>query len=451
MIRKRRWESVRNESLMETSVMQTKRRVVWCVAIGLASLLVAGCPPNNPGNDTGTGGGEDVADTGGGDAAPEDTAGSDTASPMDTGSPDTGGTDTGVDGGPADAGPDEDGDAGGGTSLADTVRQALKLRAEGFCEAAYDCPQKINRATNAAAARYGDASTCQQQIAKNLGIDSQIESLEADIDEGLTTFDADQAEKCLDELRSRVESGECRNTRLFVSTPEACQGIVKGTQANGEACANGRHCQSGKCDTSANSDKCYGECVAAAPTVGEGENCGGDEGVCDPSTDLVCAQNTGGSGRTCQKMGTVEQGDACGSPFVCKSGLNCLDQTCQKVTLRSEGESCRMPGNRCKPGLVCAQSISGSGGNETVSTSCDPPHDAGASCYRDFTCGAGLYCKGATYNPSTAEDSVVGTCTEKVADGESCERSAACQSGSCSDDGTCQARASGQCMVPTDG
>lgn len=415
------------------------------------SLVAFGCPPEGGENgDDGTGSDTGPApDTGATmDGSPEDTV-ADTTS--DTSEDDTVADTT------ADTTSDtqeEDADGGSSLTLRSAQNQVASLIAEGRCAAAFSCPQKVTGAGRKSTSRSPDESACRDYNESLFAGEDVISSLESDLQKGLTTFNEQKARQCIQELQDRVDQNTCRNLRLLLHSPNVCDGVIEGAQAQGEPCKLSRHCASGRCDRSANPNECYGACGASTrEEVDGGELCGGFDKSCNSDKKLVCVRRDPTDTTTeqvCKTFASKSMGETCGSPFRCASGLNCIDNECTALTIKGQGESCGGQTEACEVGLACTRSISGSGSNETVSFTCDTAGTAGADCYFDRECQRGLYCAGETYAPNTGDDSVVGSCKDKKPEGESCSSGLECESSNC-DSGTCAERSIDQCEVPASG
>jgi hypothetical protein len=155
------------------------------------------------------------------------------------------------------------------------------------------------------------------------------------------------------------------------SAPTACDDMLVGTLAAGQACESDSDCQPGL------------ECHSSVCTVmpGQGEACL-DESYC--AEDLFCA----------------------------------ADGTCQQP--RGRGGACPEGGQACADELYC----------DSVTETCQPPLGAGESCAADsWACGDGLYCADTTQtctrNPGAGGDCAVSS--GECADGTYCDSTDVCQ------------------------
>ena len=187
------------------------------------------------------------------------------------------------------------------------------------------------------------------------------------VQSGRRSYDEAAAGSCVGDLSSVL--GDC--SLDGDAMPAACDSMLVGLIAAGQACASDDECQPGlECHTS------------------------------------VCTMMPG-------------QGEACLDNTYCAQDLFCADDgTCQKP--RGRGGACPEGGQACAEDLYC----------DSVTTTCQPPLGAGASCAADsWACGDGLYCAEAT-STCTKNPGAGGDCAAssgECADGYYCDASDVCQ------------------------
>ena len=251
----------------------------------------------------------------------------------------------------------------------------------------------------------------------------------ADLDKALkagrATFDAQQAQACLDGLRAR---GCANNTPDVV----ACKQAVKGTLAVGASCDWLYECAKGLCTPDVG-----GSCPAKCANVGgAGAPC--DNG-CDERQGLRCIDNV------CSKL--HEADDKCSSDDDCDAGLFC--DGFGKCSTRGFQQASCDGDDQCAAGLWCNRSPEGG--------LCSPQIATGKSCTASsaeaiaFACVDGDLCKGFSFAKTGA---TAGTCAPAGEVGASCVATAqitGCGNGLACVNGTCAEKpVSGPCTQTGD-
>ena len=219
----------------------------------------------------------------------------------------------------------------------------------------------------------------------------------ASLDAGRASFDAEQAQRCLD-LRA---ANECTEAEL------ACESIFIGHVPVGEACnssdecAGNAYCSEGLA--------CPGTCVA---TLDPGEACSfAESGEC-------------GDAHICSDEGVCVAQKANGEP--CLGSSDCLSYHCDdgghcaeppRDFTKDVGEPCEIDPD-CKPDLYCHEGT------------CVAKAAAGESCEAYTPCVRAAYCQ-------LEGDGLQGLCVERIPVGGACEDSDHCTTGVC-DGGKCE-------------
>lgn len=299
----------------------------------------------------------------------------------------------------------------GGGSKAPTVTAAEFPAAFGkaVCQVKSSCHQE---------AAYVEAQ-CEEESSAVYGTD-----LAKAIAAGKATFDAAQAQACIDGLKARG----CGRTPPAVD--QACEQAVRGTVAAGGSCNWLYECATGRCEPES-----AGACPATCkPVAGNGASC--PDPACDFRAGLRCIDNVCSALHTAgQKCKSV---DDCGVDFYCDATDQCAARggelaSCEEngqcaaglfCDVSSEGGLCKKqiaPGqactatslgairNACVDGSVCK----GFAFTKTASTkgTCTALGDVGAACAAtaDVTgCAEGLVCT----NGKCAEKPVSGSCAQ---------------------------------------
>ena len=243
---------------------------------------------------------------------------------------------------------------------------------------------------------------------------------------GKSSFDARQAQLCLDGLRARG----CERTPPEVD--QACERAVIGTVAPGSPCLWLYECQAGRCEPDG-PGACPARCGAVAA---EGASCALP---CDQRAGLRCIDNV------CSKLHTVDQ--KCASTSDCALSLYC-DGFGRCTQRASEQASCDAD-EQCAPGLFC--DVGPSGGL------CRRQFGGGARCTAAsgdsirFACIDGEVCKGFTFAKTGATP---GACAPLGEVGAGCVAAAqitGCGAGLTCAGGACVEKpVSGPCAQPDD-
>jgi hypothetical protein len=241
-------------------------------------------------------------------------------------------------------------------------------------------------------------------------------TLKADIDAGLTTYDATNANACTADLQVLPCSGLVSTTSTgpfeFPVPGSDCEGVLVGTGVStvgpttGTECRRSTQCASGYCTTRTLPGQCPGICE---DRLADGVEC---------AFPPQCAAGlTCGSG-TCKAAGTT--GSSCYVDDRCAPDLRCLNGSCQAPL--ANGQSCTYD-LQCTPGHRCF------GGT------CQPLVGLGATCVEAATlslptvCGDGYWCN-------------AGTCAAYPIVEQSCVATPGCTGGYCdytNNSGTCTA------------
>lgn len=226
-------------------------------------------------------------------------------------------------------------------------------------------------------------------------------------------YDADQAGKCVDD----VKNGECSEGP---AVPESCSTVTRGTLPDGAECTSSDECAVppggfAYCDSSTATFTGVPPVCVAMPGLGQGERCydatgEGQLGVC-------------GDGLSCASSGVCEArlpaGSVCDYYDACVDGLFCgPTNTC--IPLPGLGEACG-DGIGCAEGLSCSSSYGSDGTCVGL-----PGYDD--ACLVDQGCTSGLFCDVG----SDPFASGLGRCARLKAQGASCDNYQECESGNCS-------------------
>src|SRR5207248_2957189 len=187
---------------------------------------------------------------------------------------------------------------------------------------------------------------------------------------GKSTFDAQQAQACLDGLHAR----KCGRTPPAVD--QACERAVRGTVAAGAACNWIYECASGRCEPES-AGACPAKCVTAA---GAGASC--SNGPCDLRAGLRCIGSvcrgfnftkTAITKGTCTALGDVGAGCVASAQVTgCAEGLLCSGGKCVEKPVSGP---CAQDGD-CKEGVAycdgaACRLLKGAGQACAASTECE--------------------------------------------------------------------------------
>jgi hypothetical protein len=272
------------------------------------------------------------------------------------------GTTPGTDSGAAEA---SNGGSDGGEPLTETLTT--------FCEETFGhfktylavCCNEDDRATE----QYGVVSKTFNQLA-----DDCAGTLTFAAEQGRLAYDADAAQKCMDAFAPLKDEAVCANgVNLNVAT--VCQGSIRGTQPEGEACRADWECEDGLW------------CKGAGDTT---------EGTCAKPVAI---------GQPCAATGTAADNVAFGfgtKPH-CVTGAYCstATTTAKCAALVDDGDPCTAA-NQC----ASAHCYLGKCADEG-------PVAAGKACLAPIDCSRGLFCQ-------LNEAGTSGTCTARVPEGTDC-------------------------------
>lgn len=211
-------------------------------------------------------------------------------------------------------------------------------------------------------------------------------------------------ERCNDTYASHTCDGD---SLIEYCKATATGQIGSGLLFQGEACAVGAQCRSGRCVGTA-TDPVHG-CGVCALSHSGGDLCRRDDN-CDPG--LYCNTEV----FSCESRGLNPPGYSCdASPVMCQDGLVCLQDfpgappTCRTPAIR--GEAC-VAANTVGAIPPCGADLN------CIAGQCQPRASAGAACSPDVQCASPLQCDNATHTCQNHAASRVGdACTEGSCDG----------------------------------
>jgi hypothetical protein len=262
-------------------------------------------------------------------------------------------------------------------------------------------------------------------------------SLAAAIDAGKSSYDADKAEQCV----NQIANADCdRTTKEGRETPAVCSEVVTGTVQTGDACASSSECVSGACATpTCGMACCLGTCVAANAPAKLGEPCA--TRTCE--VGLACD-----NAKMCVEL--LAAGAPCTSGDQCAYGLGCAGSpgTCKalpKVGEPCPDNVCTAFGATCSAGTCIADGLPGA--PCTVGTDCSPFYTCDATAHQ---CAAyptlGMPCNTACSDDSWCNipsGSGSGTCDAPQADGAACSYDVECTTHFCD-----SSAGAGRCAEP---
>lgn len=253
---------------------------------------------------------------------------------------------------------------------------------------------------------------------------AELVELQHAVADGSVLYDEEAMEECLDAAALQSCDKTAEDARV---QPPACRDAIRGTVADGGACAIGEQCVSGSCDNpSCGMACCVGTCEPTVSEVAIGGACGTNTTVCVEgafcNTSLICQALLAAnepciideqcgyglycSGTTDTCTDAPNRGDACPDDECADLGTFCdADGTCAALPRR--GEACEPFGGCVVPNLCNPDTLT-----------CEPPPGVGQPC--DFVCAVGAYC-----------DEVSGSCIAEKANGQPCETGGECASGLC--------------------
>ncbi|MCE9571530.1 MAG: hypothetical protein K8W52_00090 [Deltaproteobacteria bacterium] len=265
---------------------------------------------------------------------------------------------------------------------------------------------------------------CKQELGTG-GFDTA--AIEGGVGAGKITYDADAAGDCVDAYANLSCNPGDKGNRV---TPQACTDAIKGTVADGGACAISAECVSQSCNVPACDQACCpGTCNPTIAEVAIGGSC-----ASAPCVDgSYCATAT----KVCTAL--VASGGTCAASRECAFGTTCIDTKCQKPA--GKGEACIVTtdGGTCgTTGVFCNQTTMKCEGYLFSGATCDPAADAcagylicdettmkcgdypsvGEAC--TFSCKTGAFC-----------DTATSMCVATKADGTTCQFDDECTSNNC--------------------
>jgi hypothetical protein len=247
-------------------------------------------------------------------------------------------------------------------------------------------------------------------------------NLAAEIAAGKTTFDANRAEECVNDIRNTP----CDGTSVEARTPPAaCDAAIAGTGVMGDPCFSNDECKSGGCalDPTCTGMCCAGTCSATQAPADLGEPCATRQ--CKPN--LTCS-----NAKTCVPL--YADGMPCDDDSQCDYGLGCVGAPGICHALPKIGELC--PDGECAEiGATCNNGV------------CTKLGLTGASCATLADCSLYYPCNSGTLQcqpwPKTGEpctalcsdgsfcDSTTNVCTSPLGNGATCKSDDQCASTSC--------------------
>lgn len=215
--------------------------------------------------------------------------------------------------------------------------------------------------------------------------------------------------------QAHLDDVACGEQLLDLDGP--CAGMWQGTQPAGAAC--GFDVESFVCAPGTACTLGLDFCGTCETVVADGDPCS-DEGV-------TCARTSSCVDGVCTPRARI--GDPCGDAFDCVLGARCVDGACAAPTYVGVGDPCGgAGGDRCPYASAC------------IDGACVRSSELGGACGADAS--------GAACDSGTCSDD--GVCVELRAQGASCDAGAQCQTGAC-DDGTCLALPDACITDATDG
>ena len=330
-----------------------------------------------------------------------------------------------------------------GLSAEDASARYVDAMVAFSCAQTFACPE---RAWSEAPflGRHGTEDDCVTNPANVLRVflsNTQRDKLEA-VEDGRVRFNADNAQRCLDEMAERAERVEC--TGEWIDDVGACATWYTGLAEAGAGCLVDSDCEEGlECEELIEGDRCSKRCRGCPDEAcGEGEWCARRPNItsCEPiaavgefcQVDQACGdeerflcnltQQDPPEG-TCAAIGSALLGEPCSDDLICQFGLACDGSVCVTPRLATAGEACALTSpivGFCEPGLACTPTEDG--GDPT----CSAPIAELDACTSLLQCTPGLQCeRGDPTDVSTL------ACRPLREDGESCVNPFECASGTC--------------------
>jgi hypothetical protein len=180
--------------------------------------------------------------------------------------------------------------------------------------------------------------------------DSYAAAIQASVDDGRTTYDAELAAACVDNLLDAVEATPPECSAIFAII-EDCKVALGGLLGVGGPCTHSYDCDRAlRCDSSST---CPGTCVALGS---EGQPCTTNQ-ECDSTQNLYCRAVEGDAGPVSTCTAYLPVGAACSySGPSCEVGAFCLGDICRRIAdafTANETFPCFQGGTLCREGLSC--------------------------------------------------------------------------------------------------
>lgn len=257
-----------------------------------------------------------------------------------------------------------------------------------------------------------NAETCEAV----LGEEPQLLQLLADVVFNKVSYDAAAARTCVDAIRAQ---GCEALAAVFEKVEAACDGVFKGTVADGGACLVNDECAGGaSCDVSmcmGDGVCCMGVCKAppaAVPMEGDCSEAPCVEGAyCQQVDDMM-----GGVIATCKER--VKNGQPCDAPTACEEGLRCDlggDGNCYVLSKEKQP---------CNPNLQNGACLRVDNWCHTTDKVCAKLPLPGEPCTDKMQCMPYAYCDGVTCQVRALEEQ---DCSPDMTTAPPCLGSLQCQ------------------------
>ncbi len=331
-----------------------------------------------------------------------------------------------------------------GIEAADASARYVDAMVAFSCAQTFACP---DRAWSEAPflGRHADEEDCVESEANVLRTfldNAQRDKLEA-VSDGRVRYDADAAQRCLDEMSERAARVEC--TGEWIDDTTSCSDWYTGLGARSAGCLTDGDCQGGlECIEFVEGDRCTGRCrgcptqrcaedewcnrrseeARCEPIAALGEVCLEDE-ACGDEERFLCNQDVEDPtiGR-CVGLGSAALGEPCSDDLICAFGLACDGAACVEPRVATRDEPCALTSpvvGFCAPGLACAPPEV-----EGDAPACAPPLTELDPCTSLLQCAPGLQCeRGDMFDVSSS------ACRPLRPDGSSCVNPFECASGTC--------------------
>ena len=255
-------------------------------------------------------------------------------------------------------------------------------------------------------------------------------SVRAAVDKGMTKYDGDNVQACLDAFADRSCDVTSQSAR---AVPDACLKVLSGTQGDGAACALDTECRSQQCDVpDCDMACCPGTCVGDASPVRAklGESCE----VASCEANLFCD----GAVLMCVALKPVDA--FCALAEECAFGLDCLPSAVCGALPGPGGPcmgACRDEGTTCSPTSHTCVEVALAGEACATSADCSPVYvcDATKHCSKGLGLGAACtateHCGDDRAFCDIPEGEAMGNCALPKANGSSCRFDSDCESANC--------------------